>query len=118
MEVLSRYDPATTPAADAKMALAKFIVMVTEPMRLKRVSRAIGERWDEESYLSSDEMKIVPYWGEISTMLMEWNSTGRWGDLGPRSMMDRARCPRPARCEDKDDDAGELYMMISYMQST
>uniref|UniRef100_A0A0E0NZM6 Uncharacterized protein n=2 Tax=Oryza TaxID=4527 RepID=A0A0E0NZM6_ORYRU len=91
MRVLSRYDPATTPAADAKMVVAKFMVMVTEPMRLKAVSRAVGGRWEEESYLSSDEAKYVPYWGEISAMLVEWNSTGRWGELGPRSKMDRAR---------------------------
>uniref|UniRef100_A0A0D9ZBP3 rRNA N-glycosylase n=1 Tax=Oryza glumipatula TaxID=40148 RepID=A0A0D9ZBP3_9ORYZ len=117
MRVLSRYDPATTPAADAKMALAKFMVMVTEPMRLKAVSRAVGGRWEEESYLSSDEAKHVPYWGEISAMLVEWNSTGRWGELGPRSKMDRARCPRPAGCEDDagdghdDDDGGKLLMI-------
>uniref|UniRef100_A0A0E0KHH8 rRNA N-glycosidase n=1 Tax=Oryza punctata TaxID=4537 RepID=A0A0E0KHH8_ORYPU len=55
MRVLSRYDPATTPAADAKMALAKFMMMVTESVRLKAVSRAVGGRWEEESYLSSDE---------------------------------------------------------------
>ncbi|EAZ28157.1 hypothetical protein OsJ_12129 [Oryza sativa Japonica Group] len=115
MRVLSRYDPATTPAADAKMVVAKFMVMVTEPMRLKAVSRAVGGRWEEESYLSSDEAKYVPYWGEISAMLVEWNSTGRWGELGPRSKMDRARCPRPAGCEDDggdgDDGGGKLFMI-------
>ncbi|KAF0927429.1 hypothetical protein E2562_032732 [Oryza meyeriana var. granulata] len=83
MEVLSRYDPATMPVVDAKMAPAKFMVMVTEAVRLKLVFRAIVDRWEQESYLSSDEVRHVPYWGKMSLMVVEWKRTGRWGELAP-----------------------------------
>uniref|UniRef100_J3LRM2 Uncharacterized protein n=1 Tax=Oryza brachyantha TaxID=4533 RepID=J3LRM2_ORYBR len=58
-------------------ALAKFMVMVmvtAESVRLKLVGRAVVDRWEQESYLGSDEARGTCPAGArcMSLMVIEW----------------------------------------------
>ncbi|KAF6985609.1 hypothetical protein CFC21_003449 [Triticum aestivum] len=78
IHVLSNYDPVNTPKHEVQLAMAKITLMGPESLRFHPVRNAYILEWEsEESYLTLDQAKYLVNWSSLSTLLVQWEDSGR-----------------------------------------
>ncbi|PAN35054.1 hypothetical protein PAHAL_6G176000 [Panicum hallii] len=101
---MATYDRARSPTPQIKDAFARSIVMYSEAIRFKPIRMAFsnGDRWEHRTYISDIQATWIAHWGQMSTLLIAWERSGRqkWGappfDLIAESVREDIHVGNPA----------------------
>ena len=83
---LATYDPEITSKDQLKDGVVRFVVMMSEGMRLREIRETFsGNNWEKETFISTDQANSVVDWGTLSKLLIRWDLTrtrqggAKWG---------------------------------------
>lgn len=80
---MATYDLAESKLHRIKDAFARSILMYREAIRFERIRMAFssGDRWEHQTHISPVHATWVVHWGQMSTLLIAWERSGRqaWG---------------------------------------